>query len=317
MKKVSVIGGSGFIGSQVCELLNAAEIQFEIIDIKPPEKYLNKYKYADVREKTQLAEMISGSVVINLAAEHRDDILDKNSYFKTNVLGAKNICEVCEIKNIKHILFTSSVAVIGYLQTTDSDYRNDINYYGKSKLEAEEIFKTWAQKNNSNLTIIRPTVVFGEKNRGNMYNLLRLIASPFFVIIGSGENIKSIAYVGNLAGFILHCVNLKNRGVILFHYADKPDLTMRQLVDYVSSVLDKKQYFKFSISKRFSILIFRVIDFLYVKAFSKKFVINADRIEKFCADTKFDSDHEKVGFAPPFLMKDALRRTIESEFIKN
>ena len=54
------------------------------------------------------------------------------------------------------------------------------------------------------LVIIRPTVIFGEGNRGNVYNLFRQIADRRFLMFGDGENKKSMAYVGNVAEFICH-----------------------------------------------------------------------------------------------------------------
>ena len=52
--------------------------------------------------------------------------------------------------------------------------------------------------------IVRPAVVFGEGNRGNVYELLRQIMARRFVMVGSGRNRKSIAYVGNLSAFLMY-----------------------------------------------------------------------------------------------------------------
>ena len=68
------------------------------------------------------------------------------------------------------------------------------NAYGRSKFEAEEIFREW-QRNSNELIIIRPTVIFGEGNRGNVYNLFNQIALRRFVMVGNGNNKKSLAYI--------------------------------------------------------------------------------------------------------------------------
>ena len=52
------------------------------------------------------------------------------------------------------------------------------------------------------LVIVRPAAVFGEGNRGNVYQLLRQIASRRFVMVGSGHNRKSMAYVGNVSALL-------------------------------------------------------------------------------------------------------------------
>ena len=56
--------------------------------------------------------------------------------------------------------------------------------------------------------IVRPAVVFGEYNFGNVYNLIMQIKSGLFFVIGNGKNIKSIAYAGNLVDSVLF--SLKN-----------------------------------------------------------------------------------------------------------
>ena len=56
-----------------------------------------------------------------------------------------------------------------------------------------------AQKNQRlQVIIVRPAVVFGEYNFGNVYNLIKQIKSGVFALIGDGKNIKSIAYADNL-----------------------------------------------------------------------------------------------------------------------
>lgn len=43
-----------------------------------------------------------------------------------------------------------------------------------------------------NIDIIRPTEIFGERNRGNVYNLLKQIAGGKFLMVGKGDNVKSM-----------------------------------------------------------------------------------------------------------------------------
>jgi nucleoside-diphosphate-sugar epimerase len=104
---------------------------------------------------------------------------------------------VAEEKGIKTIVFTSSVAIYGFapLGTDESGEINYFNDYGRTKYEAELVYKAWYEKDpeNRKLVIVRPTVVFDEQNRGNVYNLLRQIASGKFMMIGNGENRKSMA----------------------------------------------------------------------------------------------------------------------------
>ena len=98
-------------------------------------------------------------------------------YDEVNVEGARNICAIAREKGIKTIVFTSTVAVYGFapIGTNECGEIAPFNDYGRTKYEAEQVFKAWQAENpeKRTLIIIRPTVVFGEQNRGNVYNLLR------------------------------------------------------------------------------------------------------------------------------------------------
>jgi GlcNAc-P-P-Und epimerase len=93
--------------------------------------------------------------------------------------------------------------------TNEQGAINPFNEYGRTKYEAECVYRDWQAQDPGNraLVIIRPTVVFGEQNRGNVYNLLRYLADGRFVMVGSGRNVKSMAYVENIAAFLEHSLS--------------------------------------------------------------------------------------------------------------
>ena len=93
VEKITVIGGSGFVGTNFCQQLADKQIPFEIIDIKQSQRFPEKCKIADVRDIESLRGTITGNVIVNLAAVHRDDILDCSEYHRTNVDGAANIAK--------------------------------------------------------------------------------------------------------------------------------------------------------------------------------------------------------------------------------
>ena len=116
MKNIILIGGSGFIGSRLMSRLRTnGFLNSKIID-KVPSKVFPKFtELCDVRLLDRLKKAIpDGSVIVNLAAEHRDDVLPLSLYDEVNVTGAKNICTVAREKGAQTIIFTSTVAVYGF-----------------------------------------------------------------------------------------------------------------------------------------------------------------------------------------------------------
>ncbi|HEY5994807.1 MAG TPA: NAD-dependent epimerase/dehydratase family protein [Gallionellaceae bacterium] len=318
---VSVIGGSGFIGTRLCGRLGRADnITFKIIDKMVSATYPNQVDIADVRSIESLRAAIpENSVIINLAAEHRDDVKPLSLYDEVNVDGAKNLCAVAREKNINTIIFTSTVAVYGFapIGTDESGTIAPFNDYGRTKYEAEQVFKSWQAEDqvNRTLVIVRPTVVFGEQNRGNVYNLLRQIASGRFMMVGDGTNRKSMAYVENVAAFLEFALKLKP-GVHIYNYIDKPDLTMNQLVGTVNRMLGKSETISFRIPYAAGFMIGKVFD-LVAAITGKRLAISSIRVKKFCANTMFDTSIDKSGFVAPVALREALGQTVLHEFIES
>ena len=154
---------------------------------------------------------------------------------ETNVEGAARVCDAARENGIRRIVFTSSVSVYGFQPrpVDESGPFAPFNEYGKTKLEAEGVYRAWAAEDAARtLVIVRRTVVFSEGNRSNVYSLIHQIASGRFLMVGAGENIKSIACVGNVAAFPAHTLSLGPGGHI-FNYIDGPDKKTRELVDQI------------------------------------------------------------------------------------
>ncbi|MDR0628370.1 MAG: NAD-dependent epimerase/dehydratase family protein [Treponema sp.] len=314
---ITLIGGSGFVGTRLATRLVAAGYTVKIADKNASNKYPHLRLYADVREPDTLEKALAGSdVVVNLAAEHRDDVTPKSLYDDVNVSGAENVCNVCTKLGIKKIVFTSSVAVYGFapVGTDETGTINYFNDYGRTKWLAEEKYRAWLASDPENsLTIIRPTVIFGEQNRGNVYNLLRQIADGKFLMVGKGTNVKSMAYAENVAAFIEY--NLHNPPAEhLFNNIDKPDFDMNTLVAAVRRTLGKSgslfhwpYWMGFAGGLCFDLL---------AKVLHKNLPISSIRVKKFCADTMFEAANiQKTEFNPPVTLAEGLERTIKYEFI--
>ncbi len=315
-KKITVIGGSGFVGTNLCRQLSLKQQEFEILDLKMSNQFPEMCKLADVRDSEALRKTITGDVVVNLAAVHRDDVSDKLEYQRTNVDGAENVALVCEEKGIDKIVFTSTVAVYGFAEpgTDESGKIKPFNEYGRTKFEAEERLRNWQTRGNNSLIIVRPTVIFGEGNRGNVFNLLNQIASGKFIMVGRGENKKSMAYIGNFIAFLETCIATKKKYGV-YNYIDTPDLTMNELVAQVRAKLKGKIGVGLRLPYWLGLVLGYTADLL-AKLSGKNFPVSSIRVKKFTSSTEFQSAKASLdNFEAPFLLSHGLERTLQSEFI--
>lgn len=318
MTKVAVIGGSGFVGTPLIGLLKRTA-SFEILNIDKNQSALHPdvTEIGNVLDKASLRSLLVGvDVVVLLAAEHRDDVTPTSLYYDVNVWGMNNTLLAMEANGIKHIIFTSSVAVYGLNKDNpnESTTVDPFNHYGKSKWQAEQVLQEWyACHPDWNIHVLRPTVIFGEGNRGNVYNLLRQIASGKFMMIGKGNNQKSMSYIGNIVAFIDFLIRNRQEGYAVYNYVDKPDLTTNDLVHHTGDVLGKKIP---AVRIPFWVGLFGGYGFdILARLTRKHWNISSVRVRKFCAVTQYDSSKAmSSGFVPPYTMEEGLQRTLKAEF---
>lgn len=348
---ITIIGGSGFVGTRLTTRLLEAGYTVKIADKRKSVKYPDLWVRCDIRncddEKNEfpesltdaasapgkaeeaakaqpmhsMLEVLEGSdVVINLAAEHRDDVTPKTLYDDVNVTGSENVCKACTKLGIKKIIFTSSVAVYGFapVGTDESGEINYFNDYGRTKYLAEGKYREWLSSDSTNtMVIIRPTVIFGEQNRGNVYNLLKQIAGGRFPMVGKGTNRKSMNYVENVAAFIEYeLTHDTESGEHLYNYCDTPAYDMNHLVLDVYKALGKPKtklvHWPYGLAY-FGGLCFDFLAFIT----RKKLTISSIRIKKFTQDTYFVGKNIlNTDFKAPVPLAEGLQRTIDYEFIK-
>jgi len=312
---VKVIGGSGFVGSFLIEELK----EFEVSNLdKNPSPFFNQITtIGDIRKKEDLIFSKEVNTVILLAAEHRDDVTPISLYYDVNVEGTRNVLKAMDIAGVRNLIFTSSVAVYGLnkINPDENHAKDPFNNYGKSKWEAELVIKEWFENDpiNKSVTILRPTVIFGERNRGNVYNLLKQITSRKFIMIGKGENKKSMAYVRNIVALIKDKLEKKELGFSVFNYADKPDFSMNELTLMIEKKMNIKNH-KLRIPFWLGMLVGYGFDLISLLS-KKKLLISSVRIKKFCSTTQFDASKINNKFNAPYSLKDGLDITLDHEFI--
>lgn len=267
LKKVVIFGGTGFIGLHFAKYLleKAGFDRVVLVDIKPPEEHvasrfiLNEVKsgrvsyiLSDVREPINLSLFGDWSeikLVVNFAAVHREPGHPANEYFETNIPGAKNVCSFAEAIGCNDILFTSSISPYGPSEVprTELNIPTPETAYGSSKYAAELIHDAWRCRDvhHRRLLVVRPGVVFGPGEGGNVSRLVGMLSKGFFVYAGNRQTRKAGIYVKELCNAMWWMHQLqegRSPGVAVVNMTMNPGPSMQEYVETVEAVLGRRAF---------------------------------------------------------------------------
>jgi nucleoside-diphosphate-sugar epimerase len=258
--------------------------------------------------------------VIHLAARahilsDRDDGMEAE-FQRVNVEGTIRLVQQSIQAGVKHFVFLSSIGAMASLSDLLLDERSPCRPdtpYGRSKLQAENALIAQAGQSGMTWTILRPTLVYGPGNPGNMERLIRLVNCRLPLPLGNITNRRSFLYVGNLVDVIARClvnVNAKNE---IFLVSDADDLSTPQLIKKVSYHM-KRRCLLFSLPRGFLKILGYLGDAL--QAVSKRPIpFNTSSINRLNGSMAVDSTHiqSALNWRPPFTMDEGLALTVGSK----
>ena len=303
-----LIGGAGFIASHLLEELPGSIL---VLDLKRPKQSEINFDYiqCDVRDLASLPEQTfvnNDTVVHHLAAVHFDF---QTNFFETNVAGTQNIIEA--FSKCRNWIFYSSVATYGdsTLTRDESSNQTPTNDYGASKLLMEGSIheKLSTGRLKGKIVIVRPGVVYGEWNFGNVFNLM-LLSSRFLPIGLSCNPIKSMAYVKNLVSSTLFALEqVKDGDPLVYNYVDYDQLGTKDLLRLIGKANGSKPLF---IPFGLVLIISHILN-LPFKLIRKDFLASPMRVKKFAQPTHFKADKIRaLGFVQSVKPEEAVKRTI-------
>ncbi len=262
MKTAVIFGGSGFIGSHFAQYLldNSLVQKVVVADIVPLDKnritdlytsYVSKgqISFVDVDVRQSINLNLDGQVTLiaNFAAVHREPGHEPIEYYETNLLGAENVCNWANAINCENIIFTSSIAPYGPSEEARDEQSLPVpaTAYGCSKLAAEKIHQTWqaADANKRKLVIVRPGVVFGAGEGGNVTRLIKATVKRYFFYMGNKNTRKAGTYVKELCNAMWWALSEKaGQSPVLFNMSMNPGPTIEEYVNTLCEVAEIKRF---------------------------------------------------------------------------
>jgi nucleoside-diphosphate-sugar epimerase len=261
MKNILITGMSGFVGTNLKEYLDL----YPIFNISP------------YNRKNTIKYIYESEVVIHLAGKAHDlkKVSSPDQYYKGNSELTKQIFQQFLESDAKVFLALSSVKavadqVVGEL--TEEATPNPITHYGKSKLLAEENILSLPIPEGKRVYILRPCMIHGAGNKGNLNLLHGLVSKGLPWPLGMFENSRSYLSIENLCFIIREIIEREDIPSGVYNVADDIPLSTNEVINLIAESNGKKAKI-WNISITFIKLLSRVGDFL-------KLPLNSERLQK-------------------------------------
>lgn len=193
IKKIFITGGTGFIGRNVVSRLkDNYELTLLLLPDEPAEglKDLNIVR-GDITRHKSLRGLIEGhDTVIHMAGAV--GYQNWKNCMSINVDGSRNIIRQSVRNGVIRFIHMSSVSVYGripdLLIREDQPFKKIRDPYGDTKIEAEKVIRKHAEKNRIDLTVLRPTAVYGKGDKRFLPKLVENLQSGKFRMMGKGSH---------------------------------------------------------------------------------------------------------------------------------
>lgn len=293
---ITITGTSGFVGQNLSKYLIDQGNGIVALSLRNENWTLEK----------------NADAIIHLAGKAHDtsNTSDAESYFKINRDLTIAVFKEFLISDSKDFFYFSSVkaaadTVGGVL---DENFKSDPKTaYGKSKLEAENYLLKQNLPDGKRLFIIRPCMIHGPGNKGNLNLLYKVVEKGVPWPLASFENQRSFLSIDNLNFLILKMLQNKEISSGIYNFADDQSLSTNDLVKIIGNVCGKKEKF-WKLNATLISCLAKFGDFM-------KLPLNSERLKKLTESYVVSNDKIKTSLGLsklPVSSKEGLEKTIKS-----
>ena len=300
--KIAITGVTGFVGQNLARYLSDIDIlgvsrEAKGLNISYPELSLNIFN----KQKA----------FIHLAGKAHDlkKTSDDKEYFEVNTELTKRLFDQFLESDCEIFIYMSSVKAVadqanGIL--TEDVKPNPLTVYGKSKLAAEEYILSRNNLKNKRVYILRPCMIHGPNNKGNLNLLYSFVSKGIPYPFGKYFNKRSFVSIDNLCFIINELIDNNKIESGIYNIADDVSLSTIDLVRIISEVLNKPTRI-IKLPKLFVRFLAKVGDFLPI-------LINSERLQKLTENYEISNSKIKKAIQKklPLSSIEGIKKTITS-----
>ncbi len=237
MRKICLLGGTGFVGKPLAKRLFKEGWQVNILTQRREQRrelrvLPNVHLIAtDVNDQTQLNAQLAGcDVVINLVGIRNEKGNDGSGFRKAHVELSQKLITACQTNHIKHVL---------HLSALNADAKNGKSHYFRTKGEAEDLLHA---AEGVDVTSFKPSIIFGDNDRffKNFASLLR-VPSPIFML-PSGYTKFSPVWLNDVVEAMLSTIGKTKHYGQRYNLCGPTTYTLEELVAYTAKMMGVQRH---------------------------------------------------------------------------
>jgi len=246
-----VTGATGLLGSHIAEqLVKRSEPVRALVRSGADTSFLDSLGVekvvGDLSDRQALLKACEGVRVVYHSAAKVGDWGPWSEFQEITIDGTRNLLEAAEQAKVPRFLHISSISAYGnvdgdgvVLDETAPLGRNLYrwSYYSKAKVIAEELVWQWHKEGRISVTVIRPSWLYGPRDRASIGRLVDAVGSGRAKLIGDGENRLSLAYAGNVAEACILAANKAEAVGQAYNCSSDGEITQREYFDLIAAAL--------------------------------------------------------------------------------
>ncbi len=248
--RVMLTGGTGFIGSALCEhyLAEGHEVR-TLAKLATDAERDNAERLrdagvevvvGDVTSREAVASAMEGvQLVHHIAAAMREANKGRSAYWEVNVQGTRHVLEEALRCGVERVVHCSSVGVYGDISgrtVNEETPCHPTNHYGDTKLEAEGLVKDFVARESLPVVIVRPAEVYGPGDF-RLLKLFKMIQAGKFMVFGKAEGKHHMIHVDDLVGAMVLAGERPELAGQIFNAAGNEPVVLKDLLALIAELL--------------------------------------------------------------------------------
>jgi nucleoside-diphosphate-sugar epimerase len=324
--KLNVItGATGLLGSHIAEQLAARGERVRAL-VRPASDtaFLRRLGAelapGDLTDPATLPAAVAGADVVYHCAARVGEWGPWAAYQSQILDATRNLLDACRAAGVGRVLHVSSITVYGHPRlheerpiTEDEPLGQHLwrwgDYYCRAKIGAEGLCRQYPGA----LTIIRPSWIYGPRDRTTFPRVLKALESGRAALVGRGDNLLNIVYAADVADGAVRAAESPGAVGRAYNLSSEGEITQRQLLDWLTDALGRPRV-RMRFPYRFAFwggflaeLIGRAIRLRRPPHFTRYVVTLVGRPTRF----SIERARKELGWAPRVSAAEGVRRTLE------